>query len=108
MENDIHNRKDEIARKIRNSLEERSTVYVDYLNTLETKIKKIGNFYSSIFEMEPFFKEVMEVVLKPYKAKDHTKEIALKLKDISEIMYYYQERANLKVEEELERLSRPQ
>ena len=105
IENDIHTRKDEITRKIKNALEERSTVYIDYLNSIDCNIKRLGTFYCDVFEFDPFFKELMSVVLKPYRSEDHTKEIAVKLKDIAEIMYEYQEKANIKVEEEFERLS---
>jgi len=54
--------------------------------------------------MEPFFQEVMEVVLRKYTIEDHKLEIVIKIKDIGEIMTYFQERANKKLEDELKRI----
>lgn len=105
IENNIETRKDEIARKVRNSLEERTLVYLDYFNTLNTNIKRLGTFYGDSFEMEDFLKEVMKVVFRPYTQDKHEIEIAIKLNDISEIMFFYQQQANDKVEEELNRIS---
>lgn len=105
IENNIDTRKEEIIRKVRNSLEERTMVYLEYFNTLNTNIKRLGTFYGDSFEMEEFFQEVMKVVFRPYTQEKHEIEIAIKLKDISEIMFYYQENANAKVEEELYRIS---
>ncbi len=41
IENNIDTRKDEITRKVRNALEERTLVYLEYLNTLNTNIKRL-------------------------------------------------------------------
>jgi hypothetical protein len=105
IENNIETRKDEITRKVRNALEERTLVYLEYFNTVKCKVEKLGDFYGKTFEMEPFFKEVMEVVLRAYVSIEHEHEISTKLKDIAEIMVVYQERTNTKLEEELNRLS---
>lgn len=105
IENNIDTRKDEITRKVRNSLEERTLVYLEYLNTLNTSIKRLWTFYWECFEMDDFFKEIMKIVLRPYTQEKHEIEIAIKLKDISEVMFFYQEKANAKVEEELYRIS---
>lgn len=105
IENHIEERKDEITRKVKNALEERANAYIDYFNSLNTKIPKLWSYYSEVFETAPFFEEIMKVVFRKYKLKNSIPEIAIKIKDISEIMYEYQEKANIKVEIELERLS---
>lgn len=105
IENNIEKRKEEITRKIRNALEERTAVYISYFNTLNTNIQRLWDFYAKVFEMEPFFEDVMKVVLRKYESDNHIPEIAIKLKDISEIMYEAQDRANIKLDDELNRLS---
>jgi len=55
--------------------------------------------------MEPFFQEVMDVVLKKYTDKDKALVIAMKIKDIYEVMYTYQMQANVSMEKELKRLA---
>lgn len=103
--NHIDTRQKEITKKIRNALEWRAQVYLDYLNTLSTNIPKLWDFYGNAFDMIPFFDEVMKITLSPYNSKDHATEIVLKLKDIGEIMTEYQDKAAEKVEDELKRLS---
>ena len=105
IENNINTRKDEVTRKVRNALEERTMVYLEYFNTMHTNITRLGDVYGSVFEMEPFFQEVMDVVLRKYTIEDHKLEIVIKIKDIGEIMTYWQERANGKLEDELKRIS---
>lgn len=105
IENNIDTRPDEVTRRVRNALEERTLVYLEYFNTLKCKIDRLGDFYASIFDMDKFFKEVMEVVLRPYSGIPHEHEINIKLKDISEIMIVYQSQTNDKLEEKLYTLS---
>jgi len=45
IENNIATRQEEITRKVRNCLEERTQIYLDYFNTLYTNIAKVGNVY---------------------------------------------------------------
>jgi len=101
IENNIETRKDEITRRVRNCLEERTQIYLDYFNTLDTRLTRLGDVYGKLFEMEPFFKEVMEVVLRPYNSDNHNNEIAVKIKDVGEVMTEWQEKANKKLEESL-------
>jgi hypothetical protein len=105
IENNIDTRKDQITRRIENTLYERTRIYLDYFNTLQCKINKLGDYYDEVFEMDAFLKEVLAVVFRPYKSECHEHEINIKLKDISEIMIVYQSKANNKIEEELARLS---
>ena len=105
IENNIQKRKDEISRQIKNAIE-RSMVYnIEYFNLLKTNIERIWTFYGKIFEEDKFFQEVIDVVLRPYENDVHTTEINIKIKDISEIMFHYQDLANSKLEEELYRVS---
>jgi len=41
IENDIYNRQEEVTRKVRNALEERTMVYIEYFNTLDTHIVRL-------------------------------------------------------------------
>jgi len=105
IENNIESRKEEITKKIRNCLEERTQIYIDYFNTLNTNIERIGDEYARLFEMESFFDELISIALRPYKSSNHDMEIMIKLKDISEVMTFWQEKANKKLDDELKRIA---
>ncbi|WP_133150960.1 hypothetical protein [Vibrio breoganii] len=89
-QHDINNPQEvhKIKALIKSMLMRRTDVYTQELNSLNTPIDHIGNFYLQAFDFENFLEEVIEVSL----AKD--KSLDSKMIAVYEIMFVYQMEAN--------------
>lgn len=96
--NHIKGREEEIKMKIRNLLEERTMVYIEYFNNeVKCEIERLGDFYSEAFDTEHFFAQVMDVVYQERDEDRRIEQVAVAIDHISNIMVSYQREANNKV-----------
>ena len=111
--NHLKGREDEIKLKVQNLLERQSLIYIDWFNTLNTPIPKLGDWYRDNFDFDEFFSEVMTIIFRdskkniPTNWKGEKKEylrlllISEQIEDISNVMIKFQGKANSRLTKEL-------